>query len=69
MHEVLLNRLGGLILPRKSVVRLTDRPDMTLDVYHGDFYSDPTTIGNTCHPLYNVASLFKFALISNLNIK
>ena len=35
MHEVLINRLGGLSLPRKSVVRLTDRPDMTLDVYHG----------------------------------
>ena len=29
------NGLGGLILPRKSVVRLTDRPDMTLDVYCG----------------------------------
>ena len=35
MHEVLLNRLGGLSLPRKSVVSLTDRPDMTLDVYCG----------------------------------
>ena len=35
MHEVLVNRLGGLSLPRKSVVRITDRPDMTLDVYHG----------------------------------
>ena len=35
MHEVLVNRLGGLSLPRKNVVRLTDRPDMTLDVYHG----------------------------------
>ena len=34
MHEVLVNRLG-LSLPRKSVVRLTDRPDMTLDVYRG----------------------------------
>ena len=33
MHEVLVNRLGGLSLPRKSLVRLTDRPDMTLDVY------------------------------------
>ena len=32
MHEVLVNRLGGLSLPRKIVVRLTDRPDMTLDV-------------------------------------
>ena len=35
MHEVLVNRLGGLSLPRKSVARLTDRPDMTLDVYCG----------------------------------
>ena len=35
MHEVLVNRLGGLSLPRKSVVRLTDRPNMTLDVYRG----------------------------------
>ena len=35
MHEVLVNRLGGLSLPRKSVIRLTDRPDMTLDVYRG----------------------------------
>ena len=35
MHEILVNRLGGLSLPRKSVVRLTDRPDMTLDVYRG----------------------------------
>ena len=35
MHEVLVNRLGGLSLPGKSVVRLTDRPDMTLDVYRG----------------------------------
>ena len=36
MREVLVNRLGGLSLPRKSVVRLTDRPDMTVpDVYRG----------------------------------
>ena len=35
VHEVLVNRLGGPSLPRKSVVRLTDRPDMTLDVYCG----------------------------------
>ena len=35
VHEVLVNRLGGLSLPRKSVVRLTDRPDITLDVYRG----------------------------------
>ena len=35
MHEVLVNCLGGLSLPRKGVVRLTDHPDMTLDVYLG----------------------------------
>ena len=35
MQEVLVNPLGGLSLPRKSVARLTDRPDMTLDVYRG----------------------------------
>ena len=35
MQEVLVNRLGGLSLPRKSVVRLNDHPDMTLDVYRG----------------------------------
>ena len=35
VHEVLVNRLGGLSLPRKSVIRLTDHPDMTLDVYRG----------------------------------
>ena len=46
MHEVLVNRLGGLSLPRKSVVRLTDRPDMTLDVYHGR----KTTIQPTNQP-------------------
>ena len=35
VHEVLVNHLGGLSLSRKSVVRLTDRPDMSLDVYRG----------------------------------
>ena len=35
VHEVLVCRLGGLSLPRKSMVRLTDRPDMTSDVYRG----------------------------------
>ena len=44
VHEVLVNRLDGLSLPRKSVVRLTDRPDMTLDVYRGR----KTTIQQHC---------------------
>ena len=35
MHEVLVNCLGGLSLPRKSGVRLTDRLKMTSDVYRG----------------------------------
>ena len=35
VHEALVNHLGGLSLSRKSVVRLTDRPDMNLDVYRG----------------------------------
>ena len=34
-HLVLLNRLGGLSLPRNSVVKLTGRPDMTTAVYLG----------------------------------
>ena len=33
MHEVLVKRLVRLRLPRKSVVRLTGRPEMALDVY------------------------------------
>ena len=49
MHDVLVNRLGGLSLPRKSVVRLTDRPDMTLDVYRGR----KTTIQHTLTVLRN----------------
>ena len=35
LHEVLVNRLGVLSLSRKSVVKLTGRPDMTVYVYRG----------------------------------
>ena len=35
MHEVLVNRIGGLSLSRKSMVRLIDCPDMTIAVYRG----------------------------------
>ena len=48
MHEVLVNRLGGLSLPRKSVVRLTDRPDMTLDVYRGHKTTMQQNVFNNC---------------------
>ena len=47
MHEVQVNRLGGLSLPRKSVVRLTDRPDMTLDVYRGRKNNNSNATYNT----------------------
>ena len=43
VREVLVNRLGGLSLPRKSVVRLTDRPDMTFDVYRRRKINNTTT--------------------------
>ena len=35
MHLVLANFLGGPRLPRNSVVRLNDLPDMTIAVYFG----------------------------------
>ena len=54
MHKVLVNRLGGLSLPRKSVVRLTDRLDMTLDVYSGR----KTTMQQQCNN--NAKALMKW---------
>ena len=59
MHEVLVNRLGGLSLPRKSVVRLTDRPDMTLDVYRGR----KITMQQQQNLLYNLYIFSKFCFI------
>ena len=57
MHEVLVNRLGGLSLPRKGVVRLTDRPDMTLDVYRGrkttTQHNNVTAIPSLNHSLFD----------------
>ena len=35
MYEVLVNRLGGLSLSRRIVVRLTDHPHMTIAIYRG----------------------------------
>ena len=58
MHEVLVNRLGGLSLPRKSVVRLTDRPDMTVDVYRGR----KTTIQQQQQPQFDLKVLAKLFL-------
>ena len=46
MHEVLVSHLGGLSLPRKNVVRLTDHPNMTIDIYCGR----KTTTQHLCMP-------------------
>ena len=62
MHEVLVNRLGGLSLPRKSVVRLTDRPDMTFDVYRGR----KTTIQPIQQPSYGCCTRVNFVLKKHL---
>ena len=59
MHEVLVNRLGGLSLPRKSVVRLTDRPDMTLDVYRGRKTTiQPTSLCKHGKEAYTISRYF-----------
>ena len=65
MHEVLVNRLGGLSLPRKSVVRLTDRPDMTLDVYRGRKTTNQQ-INNLIAPNFDDNTQFRFAELSTL---
>ena len=70
MHEVLVNRLGGLSLPRKSVVRLTDRPDMTLDVYRGrkttiQLYTDVQMECDLCISDFHLkpSSVFNFSSV------
>ena len=35
IYLVLVKCTGGLSLPKNSVVRLIDHPDMTITVYHG----------------------------------
>ena len=58
-YEVLVNGLGGLSLPRKSVARLTDRFDMILDVYHG---YKTTTIPNQTEQWSNIIPASKACL-------
>ena len=54
-NEVLVNRLGGLSPPRKNVVRLTDHPDMTIDVYCGSKRTTTTLQKNSTCPTHEVA--------------
>ena len=51
MHEVLVNGLEGLSLSMKNVVRLTDRPVMTIAVYRGRKTSTVRDINNNVHPI------------------
>ena len=73
MHEELVNRLGGLSLPKKSMVRLTGRLDMTIAVYNGrktakqqQQPSAPTAtkLGNLY--LYQTAHFGRFRLTASL---
>ena len=68
IEEVLVNNLGGLNLSRKSVVRLTDHPDMTSAVYHG---RKTTTQQQQC--LYQVyfytTCMFILDLIQKVHLK
>ena len=75
MHEVLVNRLRGLSLLRKSVVRLTDLLDMTLDVYRGrktttqqqqQFTHSLTYSLKTCSFTHLFTHLFAFLLYAHL---
>ena len=65
MHEVLVYRLGGLRQPRKSVVRLTDRPDMTLDVYGGR----KTTIQQQQQKPPSISRVLMQAYLGNVTLK
>ena len=72
MHEVLVNRLGGLSLPRKSVVRLTDRPDMTLDVYRGrktTKQQQTTLVPINLSPGEFICSIYTFTYFGELKLK
>ena len=63
MHEILVNRLGSLGLPRNSVIRLTDRPDMTLAVFHGRKTITTTLYMKTPHDFLH-HFLFAFVLLT-----
>ena len=67
VHEVLVNRLGGLSLPMKSVVRLTDRPYMTLDVHRGRKTTMQQIEGISKSILLN--SILNFAILSISNVR
>ena len=64
VHEVLVKRLRGLSLPRKSVVRLTDRPDMTSDVYNNTTTTTMYPVVIACIFLDFLLHRYEFSLTS-----
>ena len=52
VHLLPVNPLGGLSLPRNSVVRLTDSPAMTLVVYSGRKETKQQIYNNTYSELH-----------------
>ena len=60
MHEIRVDRLGGLSLRRKSVLRLTERPDMTPAVYCGRKTTKQEQ--HIIRSIFAVADLLHFAL-------
>ena len=57
VHKVLVNHLGGLSLPRKSVVRLTDHPNMIL-VFTMDVKQHMTALYNMLTKQTDTAGYF-----------
>ena len=56
MQEELVNCLGGLSLPRKSVVRLLSRHDFSCEIFSADMKM-PTNVG-----IFKLISIENFTL-------
>ena len=62
----MVNRLEGLSLPRKSAVRLIDRPDMTLDVYRGRKTTMQQQKSLMLHKIINIHICNTWSLLGSL---
>ena len=66
VHLVLVNRLRGLSPPRNSVVRSTDRPDMTIAAHRR---RKVTKQQQQQHPFYLISLSLFFIHIAKLKFK
>ena len=68
VHEILVNRFGGLSLPRKSVIRLIDRPDMTIAVSCGRKTIKQQQCYLTCCPVYKYVNVhvYEYMLMAHM---